>query len=247
MEAEIEKPLMSTLEQYDALPPAQRASFHFDQMPDDLRVQILERDERRRVEREAQRQEEYRRQYAHEQLRKLPQELLTTFDLAQHPCSKQHAEVMSWTVGKIGMMLVGPTGKGKSRSLLQVLSRLIWENVEVLYWPAPRLADKISALAFEDSGKLDDFIERLEKCQVLAIDDLGAHKPTERVCQEFHRVIDSRYGEGRPLLATTNCTPAQLQKRLLDEHGRTIRRLQEMTQPIHFAKSEPHASAGGPQ
>jgi len=232
-----------SLAEYEAMPVGERhKSNAFQRLTQEDRNRFFEQEEERREARRAEDMERYRREECQREVNKLPQELLTTFDLSQHPCSSAHAEVMAWVVGKIGMMLVGSTGMGKSRSLLQLLSKLIWQDVQIIYWPAPRVADKISALAFESSGELDKFIHRLESCPVLAIDDLGAHRPTERVCQELHRVIDTRYSEGRPLLVSSNCTPAQLQKRLLDEHGRTIRRLQDVTKAVHFAKSEPHAS-----
>ena len=235
MEDEI-VPVLSTLEEYDALPVRDRFELPYARMTVDLRRQICERDEKRRNDEEARQTAQWRRDQALLQLSRLPQELVNGFDLGKHPNPSAHEKVMGWKSGKTGLMLVGPTGMAKSRSLLQLLTGLIWQNTEIFYWSAPRLADKISAVAFESSDKLDDFIARLEKCPVLAIDDLGAHKPTERVCQEFHRIIDTRYSEGRPILVTTNCNPSQLQKQLLDEHGRTIRRLQEITEPIVFSR-----------
>jgi len=228
------EPLLSTLEEYDALPVQDRFHLPYSRMTVDLRGQIYERDEQRKKEREAEQMAQWRRDQALLQLSRLPQELVNGFDLGKHPNPSAHEKVVGWKSGKIGLMLVGPTGMAKSRSLLQLLTALIWQNTEIVYWSAPRLADKISAVAFESSDKLDDFIRNLESCPILAIDDLGAHRPTERVCQEFHRIIDTRYSEGRPLFVTTNCKPTELQKQLLDEHGRTIRRLREMTETIQF-------------
>jgi DNA replication protein DnaC len=235
MDDEIE-PLLSTLAEYDLMPARERYAFPYDRMTVDLRRQICERDEETRKQREAEEMAQYRREAAQLQVNTLPQELLKSFDVSKHPNPSAHSKVMAWAVGKRGLMLVGPTGMAKSRSLLQLLVQLIWQDTQIVYWSAPRLADKISAVAFESSDKLDAFIRKLELCPVLAVDDLGAHKPTERVCQEFHRVIDTRYSEGLPILVTTNCNPAQLQKQLLDEHGRTIRRLQEITEPVVFSR-----------
>jgi DNA replication protein DnaC len=177
---------------------------------------------------------EERRILAEALLRELPPALLRSFDLRRHPNRPAHAQVMAWQPSAAGLMLVGATGKGKSRSLLQLIHRLAFEGVRVTYWSAPRLADRISGLAFEDVGELDKLLRRLEGSTVLALDDFGAFKPTERVAASLHRVIDTRYSAGRPILISTNCSPAELQRQLLDEYGRTIRRLQEMTQAIQF-------------
>ena len=192
------------------------------------------------LEREFEREDEKRR--ADEKLRwfkqatqDLPDSLFNHFDLTQHPNPNAHEKVMAWQSGKKGLMLVGQTGTGKSRSLLQLIRRLTMEmDQNITYWSAPRLSGRISALAFESSHDLNRLITALEASPILAIDDLGAHKPTERVASEFHRIIDTRYARGLPLLVTTNCLPPEMQQKLLDEHGRTIRRLQDMTQVINF-------------
>lgn len=167
-------------------------------------------------------------------LRDVPRALLESFDLTRHPSPASHAQVMQWKPADAGLMLSGATGKGKSRSLAQLIRRLAYDGVRVCYWSAPRLADAISASALDSVHEMDRLVRGLEYARVLALDDIGAHRPTERVAAELHRIIDTRYAEGRPMLITTNCTPAQLQERLLDEHGRTIRRLREMTRPIAF-------------
>ena len=167
-------------------------------------------------------------------LRDIPQALLESFDVTRHPSPDSHAQVMQWKSAAPGLMLSGVTGRGKSRSMAQLIRRLAYEGVRTAYWSVPRLADRISGLALESVSEMDRLIRGLEHCGLLALDDLGAHRPTERVAAELHRIIDTRYAEGRPMLVTTNCTPAQLQEQLLDEHGRTIRRLREMTRPIPF-------------
>ncbi len=171
-----------------------------------------------------------------EQVRTLPRALRTGFDLALHPCPRAHAEVMAWEPGRTGLMLFGPTGTGKTRSLVSLIQRLLTERQirSVEYWPAPALADVISARSFENICQFENWLHRIERAELLVLDDLGAHRTTERVAAAFHRIIDFRYSQGLPLLSTTNAAPGELQAKLQDEHGRTIRRLQEMTHTIEF-------------
>lgn len=156
------------------------------------------------------------------------------FKISKHPSPEAHSLVMDWKPGRQGLLIHGGTGKGKTRSMLQLLQRLISEGHGVRFTEAPKLADAIAAKAFSNVGEFDSFLRDLETVRVLAVDDLGAWKPTERVAGSIHRIIDSRYSAGLPIIATTNCNPQELQAKLLDEHGRTIRRLQESTKAIHF-------------
>ena len=184
--------------------------------------------------RERERSLETQRVQAIESLAALPQGLLTKFDVTRHPNANSHKRVMEWRPGALGLLISGPTGRGKSRSLFQLIQRLAGEGRLVRYWSVPRLSDRISAGALESVAELDQFLRRLETCSILALDDLGAHRPSERVANAFHRVIDSRYAAELPVLLTTNCSPPELQQQLLDGHGRTIRRLKEMTAAVHF-------------
>jgi DNA replication protein DnaC len=144
---------------------------------------------------------------------------------------------MAWTSGEKGLLLDGATGGGKTRSLVALIEKLEMSQrygAGISYHSAPVMGDKISALAFQSPHDMDSFLLEIEGAPILAIDDLGAQRPTERVAASLHRIIDTRYAQGLPVLISTNCTPDQLQKQLLDVHGRTIRRLNEMTEVIHF-------------
>jgi predicted ATPase len=159
-------------------------------------------------------------------------------DESLHPNLAEHRQVMSWIPNVKGLLLVGPTGGGKTRSLVAWAENYIlsqkFSGSPISFQSAPRLGDKISSLAYSDPKSFDDFIERLEKASVLAVDDLGAQKITERVAASLHRIIDTRYSRNLPLLVSTNANPPTLQRTLLDFEGRTMRRLMERLDVIRF-------------
>ncbi len=107
-------------------------------------------------------------------LRDVPRALLESFDLTRHPSPASHAQVMQWKPADAGLMLSGATGKGKSRSLAQLIRRLAYDGVRVCYWSAPRLADAISASALDSVHEMDRLVRGLEYARVLALDDIGA-------------------------------------------------------------------------
>jgi len=60
---------------------------------------------------------------------------------------------------------------------------------------------------------------------VLALDDMGAEKPTEWVNERLFEIIDYRYNEYLPVIASTNATPAELKTQIGE---RSFDRLREM-------------------
>jgi DNA replication protein DnaC len=47
-------------------------------------------------------------------------------------------------------------------------------------------------------------IDKLCLVPILAIDDIGAHKPSEWVNERLYEIIDTRYDNMLPIVATTN-------------------------------------------
>ena len=87
-------------------------------------------------------------------------------------------------------------------------------------------------------------IETLQKVELLILDDLGAEKSSEWVCEKLFEIIDYRYNENLPMLVTTNCVPEELKKQIGD---RNFDRLREMCALVTvMAKSQrPTAEISG--
>ena len=57
-------------------------------------------------------------------------------------------------------------------------------------------------------------MERHQTCDVLVFDHLGAEKLTDWVEEQFHLLVDCRYRQRLPVLASSNCRKETLAQRL---------------------------------
>jgi DNA replication protein DnaC len=76
-----------------------------------------------------------------------------------------------------------------------------------------------------DSGVQYKIMERLQEVDLLILDDMGAEKSSDWVCEKLFEIIDYRYNQNSPLLVTTNNIPEELKKQI---GARNFDRLREM-------------------
>lgn len=133
-----------------------------------------------------------------------PPRLLAT-DL-QHPTlqAENLQRALAWQYGPKGLLLHGVTGTGKTRTLYLLCERLFVEEGRTIeIFPACDFAFQL-AKAYHDGADYR-FIERCRTVEVLALDDLGKEKMTDRVQSDLFGIIDWRINYHRPILVTTNC------------------------------------------
>lgn len=164
----------------------------------------------------------------------------------------QLAKVLGWQYGPRGLLLAGPTGAGKTRSLWSLLRRLACdEGREFGFWNAQDLAAEITANVRFGVDEARAFIGCLARVPVLALDDLGQESPTaaqeDRVRAWLFRLFDRRVELGLPLLVSTNATAEQLAG---TEGGKSavradplMRRLLEIAEPVKFSPAVKLAKA----
>jgi DNA replication protein DnaC len=134
--------------------------------------------------------------------------------------------------GQQGLILKGDYSTGKTglliASLREVASRYTGKSGAPLHFTTG--ADLLDALrhGYED-GTHASTMERAKHVALLAIDDLGAEKPSEWVIERLFVIVNARYEAQRPTFITTNYGLEDLEARI---GPRILERLMETSRVI---------------
>lgn len=127
-----------------------------------------------------------------------------------------------------GLLLFGSVGTGKTYIAVCIANELIDRGYPCLVTSFARLVNKIGGLYTDKQ----EFIDGLNRFDLLVIDDLAAERDTEFMGEIVQNIIDSRYRSGKPLIVTTNLTSEELQNPADIRKQRTYSRLYEMCIPF---------------
>ena len=76
------------------------------------------------------------------------------------------------------------------------------------------------------------YIERLNKSELLIIDDLGTERKTDFALEKVYNLIDSRYRAAKPLILTTNLSIDEMMNCEDIRYQRVYDRIFEMCYPM---------------
>ncbi len=123
-----------------------------------------------------------------------------------------------------GLWIAGDVGTGKTTLAMLVSKAALDAGRSVAIYSLPRLLSLLRDSMDSDKGMLD-FMDRLTAVDLLHLDDLGAENQTDWVLEQLYSIVNSRYEAERPIVATTNLMPDELEVRL---GSRTVSRLREI-------------------
>lgn len=106
---------------------------------------------------------------------------------------------------RTGLLLIGPSGVGKTHLSVAALKRLTQKGVHCLFCDYRELLKKIQN-SYNPSVQTTelDLLRPIFETEVVLLDDLGAVKPSEWVWDTVSLVLNARYNEKRTTLITSN-------------------------------------------
>jgi DNA replication protein DnaC len=113
------------------------------------------------------------------------------------------AETTDWLKQAHNLLLFGPSGVGKSHLAAAIGRRLIEQGMRVLFTKTTVIVQQLQRANNEQ--KLAEAISKLDKFDLLILDDIGYVKKTEAETSVLFELISDRY-ERRSLLITSNHT-----------------------------------------
>lgn len=113
------------------------------------------------------------------------------------------------------------TGNGKTTWASKMINQYIRKAVatslldnEVLYLNVSLFLDQLKGQFSNYDQKVAELHERAMKCKLLVLDDIGAERPSEYVCERLYDIINHRYTNMLSTIYTSNLTPFELGDRL---------------------------------
>lgn len=121
-------------------------------------------------------------------------------------------DLAGWAADPAGrnLLLFGPVGVGKTSAAFAACGQLLQAGAAFDFMPQAELIDGLDWRRPESGGLL----ERLCDVAYLFVDDLACDDLSSWAAQRLYVVLNRRWMEARPTVATSNLTPDQLAEAL---------------------------------
>jgi DNA replication protein DnaC len=107
---------------------------------------------------------------------------------------------LKWIEKKQNISFTGPTGVGKSYLAQALGHQACRQGYRVIYVRLPKLLTAL--VQSRADGSYANLLKRLERAQVLIIDDLGVCELKENERRDFLEIIEDRYSVGSTVITT---------------------------------------------
>lgn len=122
-----------------------------------------------------------------------------------------------------GIIFHGSARQGKTYAAEAIAYELFKQGFNVYMSTAMEI---VQSFQYDPNNKIEALRKRMDKADLIVIDDLGASRDTEFGKEIIFSIVDSRYTSGRPLIATTNKSLEEMQENIEDQrlYGRILER-----------------------
>lgn len=127
-----------------------------------------------------------------------------------------------------GLLLYGNVGTGKTYVAACIANALVDKGIPAMMTNFARISNKLQ----ESFDGKQEYIDSLNRFDLLVIDDLASERRTEYMQEIIFNVIDARYRSGLPMIITTNLPIAELKKPSNVSDTRIYDRILEKCFPI---------------
>jgi DNA replication protein DnaC len=112
---------------------------------------------------------------------------------------------LEYPLDRTGLLLLGPSGLGKTHLSVAVLKELIKKGVPCLFCDYLELLKQIQN-SYNPSSETSELglLRPIFDTEVVVLDDLGAQKPSQWVWDTVSLILNSRYNSKKPTIITTN-------------------------------------------
>lgn len=124
------------------------------------------------------------------------------------------AAVADWRTDPTrNLLLLGDVGVGKTHAAMAAARLAVDQGWDVVFHPVVELLDLLRP------GGPDDALPRAVDAGLLVLDDVGAERPSDWTAERLYLLVNRRWLEHRPVVATSNLDAAGGQGPLVDAVG----------------------------
>lgn len=115
------------------------------------------------------------------------------------------------------LLLIGPTGTGKTHISTAIAGALIHNGYDVIYDSTQNIISDFEADRFRSGyGSYESRSEKYLECRLLIIDDLGTEFTNQFTVSTLYNLLNTRQNKGLPTVISTNLSPEELAKKYED-------------------------------
>ena len=115
------------------------------------------------------------------------------------------------------LLLIGPTGTGKTHISTAIARELIHKGYDVIYDSTQNILSDFEADRFKSGyGREENRADKYLECTLLIIDDLGTEFSNQFTLATIYNLLNSRQNKGLATIISTNLSPEELARKYED-------------------------------